>query len=123
MDLFQCDFVQLIWCVGPMERIAVQPFHQDPKSRPVPLENFDQCASAVAEGEHTAGIRVKMEFQLDDCRQTGVALAKVCYTARQIDGCVSREVKHSSSEPGAERLLVWRDSLPPVQSGYFPEDR
>jgi len=63
------------------------------------------------------------EFQFDDRCQTGVALAKVCYTARQIDGCVSREVKHSSSEPGAERLLVWRDSLPPVQSGYFPKDR
>ena len=32
----------------------------------VPLEDLDQCASAIAECEHTAGVRVEMEFQFDD---------------------------------------------------------
>ena len=49
-----------------MEGIPVQPFHQDPESGPVPLEDLDQCASAIAECEHTAGVRVEMEFQFDD---------------------------------------------------------
>lgn len=72
-----------------MERIPVQPFHQDPESGAVPLEDLDQCASEIAEGEHTAGIRVEMEFQFDDCGQAGIALAQIGHTAGQIDGCVS----------------------------------
>ena len=53
MDLFQGDFLQFTRCVGPMEGIPVQPFHEDPKTCPVPLEDLDQCAPAVAEREHT----------------------------------------------------------------------
>ena len=47
-----------------MERVLIQPFHLDPKSGVVPLEDFDQCASAIAEREYTAGIRVEMKFSL-----------------------------------------------------------
>ena len=72
-----------------MKRFPVRPFHQNPKSRAVLLEDFDQCASAIAEREHTAGIRVEMEFQFDDCGQAGVALAKIRNPARQIDRCAS----------------------------------
>lgn len=72
-----------------MERIPVQPFHQDPESGAVPLEDLDQCASAIAEGEHTAGIRVEMEFQFNDRSQAGIALAQIGHTTGQIDGCVS----------------------------------
>lgn len=86
----------------PTERIGIQPFHQDLKPRPVPLEIFDQCASAIAECEHTAEIRVEMEFQLDDCRQTSVTLAEVCYATRQIDGRAS-----------GEGLLIFTPSLFP----------
>lgn len=68
MDLFQRDFLQFIRCVRPMERMAVQPFHQDPKSGSVPLEDLDQCAPAIAERKHTAGVRIEMEFQFDDSR-------------------------------------------------------
>ena len=50
-----------------MEGIPVQTFHQNPESGTVPLEDLDQCASAIAECEHTAGVRVEMEFQFDDC--------------------------------------------------------
>lgn len=62
MYLLQCDFLQVMRCVRPMERIAVQPFHQDQKSSPVPLEDPDQCTSAIAEREHTTGVRIEMEF-------------------------------------------------------------
>ena len=104
-----------------MERVPVQPLHQDPKSGAVPLEDFDQCASAIAEREHTAGIRVEMEFQFDDCGQAGVALAKIRNPARQIDRCASGKIKHSSSKPGAEQSAVCPDSQHQPQSGYFPE--
>lgn len=82
-----------------MEEIQIQTFHQDPESGFVPLENFDQCASAIAECEHTAGVRIEMEFQFDDCGQTGIALAEICNSARQIDCCASGEIKHNSSKP------------------------
>ena len=42
------------------------------KSGAVPLEDLDQCASAIAEREHTAGIRVEVEFQFDDRGQAGI---------------------------------------------------
>lgn len=80
-----------------MKSITVEPFHQDPESGSVPLENLDQCASAIAEHEHTAGVRIEMEFQFDNCGQTGIAFTEIGHSARQIDGCVSREIKHSSS--------------------------
>lgn len=67
VDLFESHFPQFIRCVRPMEGIPIQTFHQDPESGSVPLENLDQCASAIAEREHTAGVRVEMEFQFDDC--------------------------------------------------------
>ena len=51
-----------------MEGIPVQTFHQNPESGTVPLEDLDQCASAIAECEHTAGVRVEMEFQLINVR-------------------------------------------------------
>ena len=82
-----------------MEGIPVQAFHQDPKSGTVPLEDLDQCASAIAECEHTAGVRVEMEFQFDDRCQTGVALAEVGNPACQIDCCASGKIKHNSSRP------------------------
>lgn len=106
-----------------MERIAVQPFHQNPKSGPVPLEDFDQCASAIAECEHTAGVRVEVEFQFDDCCQSGVAPAKVRYTARQIDGRTSGKVKHNSSKPEAGQPSGQRDNPLRSQSEYFSGDR
>lgn len=105
-----------------MERIPVQPFHQDPESGAVPLENLDQCASAIAEGEHTAGIRVEMEFQLDDCGQTGIALAQIGHATGQIDGCASRKIKHSLSKPAGAQPSAGRGSLRQLQSGYFPEE-
>ena len=80
-----------------MEGIPIQTFPQDPESGSVPLENLDQCASAIAEHEHTAGVRIEMEFQFDNCGQTGIAFTEIGHSARQIDGCVSREIKHSSS--------------------------
>ena len=64
------------------------------------LPTYDQCASAIAECEHTAGVRVEMEFQFDDCGQTGIALAQIGHSARQIDSCASGKIKHSSSGPG-----------------------
>ena len=82
-----------------MEGIPLQTFHQDPESGAVPLENLDQCASAIAEREHTAGVRIKMEFQFDNCGQTGIAFTEIGHSTRQIDGCASREIKHSSSTP------------------------
>ena len=51
-----------------MEGIPIQTFHQNPESGSVPLEDLDQCASAIAEREHTAGVRIEMEFQFDDGR-------------------------------------------------------
>ena len=53
------------WVALPPQNI--QTFHQNPESGSVPLENLDQCASAIAEREHTAGVRIEMEFQFDDC--------------------------------------------------------
>lgn len=86
-----------------MERIPVQPFHQDPESGAVPLEDLDQCASEIAEGEHTAGIRVEMEFQFDDCGQARVAFAKIRNPARQIDRCTSGKIRHNPSKPAGAR--------------------
>ena len=82
-----------------MERVPVQPFHQDPESGAVPLEDLDQGASAIAEREHTAGIRVEVEFQFDDRGQAGVALAEIRNPARQIDRCASGKIKHGPSTP------------------------
>ena len=50
---------------------------------------YDQCASAIAECEHAAGIRVEMEFQFDDRSQAGIALAEIRNPACQIDRCAS----------------------------------
>lgn len=50
-----------------MKGIPIQTFHQNPESGFVPLENLDQCASAIAEREHTARVRIEMEIQFDDC--------------------------------------------------------
>ena len=47
MELFQRNLLQFIRCVRPLDGIAVQPFHQDPKPRPVPLKDLDQCAPAL----------------------------------------------------------------------------
>lgn|SRR5699024_1365093 len=105
-----------------MEGIPVQPFHQDPESGSVPLEDFDQCASAIAEREHTAGVRVEMEFQFDDCSQTSVALAQIGNPARQIDRCASGKIKHKSSKPAEAQPSARKGSLPQLQSGYFPEE-
>lgn len=105
-----------------MERFPIQPFHQDPESGPVPLEDLDQGASAVAECEHTAGVRIETEFQFDDCGQTGIALAEICNTARQIDRCASGKIKHNPSKPAEARPAVWLNSQRQFQSGYFPEE-
>ena len=105
-----------------MEGIPVQPFHEDPESGPVPLEDLDQCASAIAECEHTTGIRVEMEFQFDDRSQTSVALAEICNPARQVDRCASGEIKHNSLRPAEAQSSAWQDSLLQLQSGYFPEE-
>lgn len=102
-----------------MERIPVQPFHQDPKSGSVPLEDLDQCASAIAECEHTAGVRVEMEFQFDDCRQTSVALAEIGNPACQIDRCASGKIKHNSSRPAEAQPAAWLGSQRQSQSGLF----
>lgn len=59
-----------------MEGVPVQPFHQNPKSGVVPLEDIAQRVSAIAECEYAAGIRVEMEFQFDDRGQSGIALVK-----------------------------------------------
>ena len=99
MDLFERHFPQFIRRIGPMEETPVQSFHLDPKSGSVPLENFDQCASAIAGREHAAGVRVKMEFQFDDCCQTSVALAEIGNPACQIDRCASGKIKHNASRP------------------------
>ena len=77
-----------------MEGVPVQPFHQDPESGPVPLEDLDQCASTIAECEHTTGVRVEMEFQFDDRCQTGVALAEVGNPACQINGLYASNLGH-----------------------------
>ena len=95
--------LQFIRGIRPVKRIPVQPFHQDPKSGAVPLEDFEQCASAIAECEHTAGIRVEMEFQFDDCGQAGVALAKIRNPACQINRCTSGKIKHNPSKPAGVR--------------------
>ena len=86
-----------------MKRFPVRPFHQNPKSRAVLLEDFDQCVSVIAECEHTAGIRVEMEFQFDDCGQTGVALAKIRNLSCQIDHCTSGKIKHNPPKPVGAR--------------------
>lgn len=52
----------------------VKAFHQYPETRSIPLEYLDRSASAIAECEHAPGIRIQMEFQFDDSRQTMVAL-------------------------------------------------
>lgn len=69
-----------------MERVPVEPFHQDPEPCPVPLENLDGCASAIAESEHAAGIRVEMEFQFDEGGQTVIAFSQVSGAAGKIYG-------------------------------------
>ena len=92
-----------------MERIPVQPFHQDLKSGSVPLKDFDQCTFAIAECEHTAGVRIEMEFQFDDRCQTGIALSEVGNSTGQIDGCAPGKVKHGFSTPGAGQPTVWPD--------------
>lgn len=99
VDLFQRNLPQFIRGIRPVEGVPVQPFHQDPKSGAIPLENLDQCASAIAEREHTAGVRVEVEFQFDDRGQAGIALAKVRNPARQIDRCASGKIKHGPSKP------------------------
>lgn len=86
-----------------MERIPVQTFHQDPKSGAVPLKDLNQCASAIAECEHTAGVRIEMEFQFNDRCQTSIALAEIGNSACQINGCAPGKIKHGSSGPGAEQ--------------------
>ena len=105
-----------------MEGIPIQTFHQDPESGSVPLENLDQCASAIAECEHTAGIRVEMEFQFDDRSQASIALAEIGNPACQIDCCASGKIKHKYSKPAEAQLSAWKGSLPQLQSGYFPEE-
>lgn len=86
-----------------MERIPVQTFHQDPKSGAVSLKDLDQCASVIAECEHTAGIRIEMEIQFDNHCQTSIALAEIGNSACQIDGYAPGKIKHGSSGPGAEQ--------------------
>ena len=105
-----------------MEGIPVQPFHQDPESGPVPLEDLDQCASAIAECEHTAGVRVEMEFQFDDRSQASIAFAEIGNPACQINRCASGKIKHNSSKSAEAQPSAWKDSLPQLQSGYFPEE-
>ena len=107
-----------------MERITVQSFHQDPESGSVPLEDLDQCAPAIAKREHTAGVRVEMEFQFDDRRQTRVAFTEVCAAACQINGSASGKIKHSSLTPEEGLPSAWMDSPHRSRSGgYFPGDR
>ncbi len=64
-----------------------------------------------------------MEFQLDDGRQTSVALPEIRVAACQIHRSISRKIKHSSLMPGAGLLSVWPDSLQQLQPGYFPGGR
>ena len=106
-----------------MERSTVQSFHQDPKSGSVPLEDLDQCAPAIAKCEYTAGVRVEVEFQFDDCRQTCVAFTEVCAAAYQINGSASGKIKYSSLTPEEGLPSARMDSRHRFQSGYFPEDR
>ena len=44
-----------------------------------------------------------MEFQFDDCGQTGIALAQIGHSTRQIDSCVSGKIKHSFLGLGEEQ--------------------
>lgn len=82
-----------------MEHIPVQPFHQAPKSEAVLLKDLDQCASTIAECEHTAGIYGEMEFQFNDCGQVGIVLAKICDPACQIDRRTPGKIEHKPSKP------------------------
>ena len=71
LDNGSCGSIPGDWVALPpqniqMEGIPIQTFHQNPESGSVPLEDLDQCASAIAEREHTAGVRVEVEFQFDD---------------------------------------------------------
>ena len=102
-----------------MEGVPVQPFHQDPKSGAVPLEDLDPCASAIVEGEHAAGIRGEMEFQFDNRSQAGIALAEICTPARQDKPSCFRKIKHGPSKPVKALPRDGLDSLPQLQSRFF----
>ena len=103
MDVEERHVQKLNRCVRTMERNPVKPFDQDQEYGSVPLEDFDQCASAIAECEHTAGIRVEMEFQFDDRSQASIAPAQIGHSASQIDSCASGKIKHNPSKPAGVR--------------------
>lgn len=81
--LLQSYLLQFIRCIRPVKRVPVKAFHQYPETRSIPLEYLDRSASAIAECEHAPGIRIQMEFQFDDSRQTMVALPQVSDSAGQ----------------------------------------
>ncbi len=72
---------------------------------------------------NTAGVRVEMEFLLDDGRQASVALPEIREAACQIDRSTSGKIKHSSLRPEEVQPSVWPDSLQRPRSGYFPGGR
>lgn len=59
-----------------MKGIPVKPFHQNPETGSVPLQNLNRSPPAVAERKHAARIGIKFEFQLDNCSQSVIAFLR-----------------------------------------------
>ena len=61
-------------------------------------------------------------IQFDDRSQASIAFAEIGNPACQINRCASGKIKHNSSKPAEAQPSAWKDSLPQLQSGYFPEE-
>ena len=89
------DLEKIFRLVRPPEALAVQTLHQDPESGTIPLQHFNQGLPFIAEGKQAAGIGIQVKAQFNDRRQTMVTLPQIGGTATQINGGITRKVKHS----------------------------
>lgn len=89
-----------------MKGIPVKPFHQNPETGSVPLQNLNRSPPAVAERKHAARIGIKFEFQLDNCSQSVIAFSQIGSSTGKVNGCATRQIKHDLSVPGSEHEKV-----------------
>ena len=63
-----------------------------------------------------------MEFQFDDRSQASIAFAEIGNPACQINRCASGKSSITLQSLQEAQPSAWKDSLPQLQSGYFPEE-
>ncbi len=83
---FEVEFgIGLIAGLGSTECALFQSFHQNPKTRPIPIEELYTITPFVEEDEEFGGQRVFLELFFDDAGQSVEALAQVAGLSGEAD--------------------------------------